>query len=160
MDNKDKLFSLKDEDPKLYEKLVIAVKDLETKGYAVIPNIIDEKRIEEYKTMMWDTLESASSEYDSFKFDRNIKSYEDYNMSYLIPHKHGIIESYRANHCEAARAARKEEKILQVFAEMYGDTRLVSSLDRINFKFPGKPYKSQKPWPHCGILFISTYNFN
>src|SRR5277367_3949922 len=143
MSNND-YFSLREEDPKLYKKVLIAVNDLKIKGYAVITNIINEERRKEYLSMMWDMFESMGGQYDVDKLDRNIESYSKHSMSNLLPHKHGIIESYRINHCEAAREARKEKKILQVFSSIYGSTRLVCSLDRINWKFPGKPYKSQK----------------
>lgn len=153
-------FSLKENDPVLYKKLMVAVEDLKVKGYATIPSIIDDKRIEEYKSMMWDTLESMSSEQEDHKFDRKKESYVDYQVKHLPSHKHGILESYRINHCQAAREARKEKKILEVFATMYGDTRLVCSIDRINFKFPGKKYKSLKDWPHVGMLLSFTFSFS
>lgn len=147
-------FSLKHTRPDLYKKVKRAAKDLKEKGYAVIPSVLDEQEVEQYKAKMWDTLGSmtASDVYKrgvNTKFDRSIDNYEQYKMSDLFPHKHGILESYRMNHCEAARDARKEPKILEVMTALYGDTRLVCSMDRINWKFPGKQYKSQEDWPHC-----------
>ena len=145
-----KTFSLKQKNPLLYAKVLKAKRDLEKNGWAVIEGVITETDIERYREKMWDTLEAASSQYDEKKrFDRNISDYSTFPMSDLPPHKHGILETYRINHCEAARDARKEEAILQIFASLLGTTRLVCSLDRINWKFPGKPYVSVADWDHA-----------
>ncbi len=39
--------------------------------------------------------------------------------------------------------------MIEVFARLFGTDQLVCSLDRINFKFPGRPYVSKGPWCHA-----------
>lgn len=36
-----------------------------------------------------------------------------------------------------------------MFAALFGDTRLVGSMDRFNFKVPGRAFASLADWPHC-----------
>jgi hypothetical protein len=134
-------------------KIEKAVKDLNEKGYAVINNIITEERRKFYEDSIWSTMESIN---EDFTRDKN---YSNTKMSDLFPHKHGILESYRVNHCEAAREARKDPAILKVFAAHYGTTQLIGSMDRINFKFPGKSYTSRGRWDHIGIYFLIIYDY-
>jgi hypothetical protein len=141
-------FSLERDDPDLFAKVLKARDDLLKYGYAVVPSLISQERIDGYKSMMWDTLESMSSQYDDFQFKRDCDDYSKYKADNLPLHKHGILELYRINHCQAAREARKDERILKFFSALYGTTQLVCSLDRINFKFPGRAYRSQGDWPH------------
>lgn len=129
----------------LKDKILNAVEDLKTKGYAIIESIIDEKTRLELISMMWDTLESESNN----KINREKKNYSDMKMSELFPHKHGIIESYKFNHSEFVRKIRTLDPILEIFSAIYGTTQLIGSLDRVNVKLPGKSYKSTKDWPHA-----------
>ncbi len=144
----EQAFSLERDDPDLYAKVLKARDDLLTNGYAVVPSLISQERVDEYKSMMWDTLESMSGQYDDFQFKREYDNYSTYKADHIPMHKHGILECYKINHCQAAREARKDERILKFFVALYGNTQLVCSLDRITFKFPGRPYRSQGDWPH------------
>lgn len=141
------------------EKINKAVESLKIKGYAIINNVITKERIEFYKNSIWSTMESIDNEI----FSRE-KDYSDTKMSDLLNHKHGILESYRINHCEAAREARKDPEVLKIFCAIYGTTQLIGSLDRINFKFPGKKYSSRGRWDHIdqnprklGLRSIQSY---
>ena len=139
------------DDPVLYAKIVKAAEDLKQNGYAIIESLWDAERIQQCTNEMWDTLESMSQCYekDGQHFDRARGSYTKFPMSNLLPHKHGICETAGLNHAEALRHARTDDAILRVFATLYGNTQLLGSMDRVNFKFPCKKYASLADWPHA-----------
>jgi hypothetical protein len=68
--------------------------------------------------------------------------------SVLPPHKHGILESYRINHAECVREVRRDPALIKIFAQLYGTDQLTCSMDRVNFRFPGRCYESKGPWCH------------
>ena len=144
-------YSTEADDPELYAKIVGAAKHLKKHGWAVMEDLIDEKTIQRNTSKMWDTLEAMSAQYKKAgeHFSRECTNYAAVPMSRLLPHKHGIVESAHFNHCEAAREMRVHDIVLKVFATLYGTTQLVGSMDRINWKFPGKKYTSQAEWPHA-----------
>lgn len=62
------------------------------------------------------------------------------------------------------RDLRKNPKVLAVYARLNGSTCLVSSLDRVNWKFPGRKYTSKGSWAHVdqnarnlGLRYIQSY---
>lgn len=129
--------------------ILTAARDLREKGYAVVPNVISEEKRLGYVAKMWDTLE-AMSKHSAQPFYRGA-DYSEVRSTCMPPHKHGICETYRMNHAQVVREIRKDRDVWEVFAALFGSTQLVGSLDRINFKFPGKEYKSLAPWAHIGI---------
>ena len=59
---------------------------------------------------------------------------------------------------------RVHDIVLKVFVTLYGTTQLVDSMDRVNWKFPGKKYTSQAEWPHAdqqpgrnGLRCVQSY---
>lgn len=135
-----------DDDEKLIElieKVKQAAIDIEEKGYAVITGLYSPEECQEIRTKMWRHLSSIS--------DGKWTSEKDYSKmraTELLPHKHGIIESFRFNHLDTIREIRRDPRIHWIFALLYGTDQLTGSLDRVNFKFPGRTYKSRDSWPH------------
>lgn len=138
------------EQPRITDELVQAVRqaarDLETKGWAVVPSLFSPQECDQLLFDQWTALEAATlgelnphwskEEWAAMKADE------------LPPHQHGIMTGWRLNHCEPVRRVRRDPRCLFVFASLYGTDQLCGSLDRINFKFPGRLYRSVKPWPH------------
>jgi hypothetical protein len=139
------------DDPAFYAKCVATVEHLKTHGWAVWDGFLDAAEIEANTAKMWDTLEAMSAKYKPVgeHFTRERQSYASYHMDKLLPHKHGIVETAYINHAEAVRDIRTHDKVLRFFTTLYGTTQLVGSMDRVNFKFPGRRYKSQADWPHA-----------
>jgi hypothetical protein len=125
------------------DKICQAADDLDKLGYAVIRGVYSNEEAEKIHSDMWSCLEKATEG----KLHRDL-DYTKKKAMDLLPHQHGIIHSYRINHAPPIRQVRRDPRILNIFASFYGTDQLTSSMDRINFKFPGKVYESRKPWPH------------
>lgn len=76
------------------------------------------------------------------------QDYKNMRATDLLPHKHGIIESWRFNHFDTIREIRRDKRIHWIYALLYGTDQLTGSIDRVNFKFPCRHYKSKNTWPH------------
>lgn len=129
--------------PSLIEKVRKAALEIEEKGYAVIPDVFSDEECADRIKSMWQHLSDIS--------DGKLTPDMDYSRaraSDLLPHKHGIIEAWRFNHLRTIREIRREKRIISIFALLYGTDQLTGSIDRVNFKFPGRPYKSNDTWPH------------
>lgn len=145
------------------EKLILSVKEAATqlneKGYAIIPDVFSQEECAEIREKMWQHISDISggeltptTDYTKLKADQ------------LPAHKHGIIESWRFNHFRTIREIRRHERILLIYALLYGTDQLTSSIDRVNFKFPGRVYQSNDTWPHVdqnpaklGCITIQSY---
>lgn len=127
----------------LVQKVRQAAIDLEEKGYAVIPDLYSSEECREIGTTMWQHLNEIS--------DGRLTPEKDYKharATELLPHKHGIVESFRFGHLRTIREIRRDKRVIAVFALLYGTDQLTASMDRVNFKFPGRVYKSVETWPH------------
>lgn len=127
----------------LIDKVRQAAIDLEEKGYAVIPGVYSQEECGQKIEAMWQHLNEIS--------DGKLTPEKDYahmRANELLPHKHGIIESWRFGHLRTIREIRRDKRIISIFALLYGTDQLTGSMDRVNFKFPGRPYKSAGTWPH------------
>ena len=129
--------------PVLIEKVKQAALDLEENGYAVIPELFGREECERLCQRMWAHWANLS--------DNKMTPNEDYAQWYatqLPAHKHGIIESWGLNHLDLIREIRRDPRLLWCYALLYGTDQLTASMDRINFKFPSRRYKSKAEWPH------------
>lgn len=155
----------------LLAKIDQAAEDLKTKGYAVIPSLFSKNECEEYKSRVWSFVEGLGL--------KRTSNFGKTTASELLPHSHGIIHSYRWNHgkhslshkrpsnlflAKPFRDLRKNPKVLAVHSRLNGSSCLVSSLDRVNFKFPGRKYTSRDSWAHVdqnprnlGLRYIQSY---
>jgi hypothetical protein len=140
----------------LKKKIDDAAKDLKTKGYAVIPSLFTEEECLDFKERVWDFLDSLG-----LKRDLN---YASIKATQLPPHSHGIMHAYRMNHAKPFRELRVNPKVLAVHSRLNGSSCLVSSLDRVNIKFPGRSYRSQGSWAHVdqnarnlGLRYVQSY---
>lgn len=146
-------------DPELIEKVRQAAIDIEEKGYAVIPGVFSKEECRQKREAMWQHLSEIS--------DGKLTPERDYAHAYakdLLPHKHGICEAWRFNHLRTIREIRRDKRAISIFSLLYGTDQLTSSIDRVNFKFPGRAYKSVDTWPHVdqhaaklGRISIQSY---
>lgn len=129
--------------PSLKLRIEQAARDLELYGYAVIKQVLSEEVCAQTCSEMWDCLAKASHGELTKETDYSKKMAKD-----MPSHKHGISEIYRLNHAPPIRALRCHPAVLEIYCRLYGSKQLTSSMDRVNFKFPGRRYKSQGDWPH------------
>lgn len=127
----------------LLAKVKQAALDLEERGYAIIPDVFSSEECREIREKMWKHMADISDNY--FTPDRN---YAVEKATALPAHKHGIIESWRFNHLSTIREIRRDERLVRIYALLYGTDQLTASIDRVNFKFPGRTYRSLDVWPH------------
>jgi len=137
---------VKDDIALLIEKVKKAALDLEEHGYAVIPGVFSETECGEIIDKMWRHLYEISK--DAPHRLTPEQDYRKMRATDLLPHKHGIIESWRFNHFKTIREIRRDRRILWIFALLYGTDQLTGSMDRVNFKFPNRAYVSKDVWPH------------
>ncbi len=130
-------------DQDLVQKILQASRDLKTKGYAVVRQVLSKDEASQTLADMWDCLEKATDH----KITRNA-DFAKMKATDLLPHQHGIIHSYRFNHAPPCRRIRRNKRLLQIYAALYGTDQLTASMDRINFKVPGRRFKSKAAWPH------------
>lgn len=143
----------------LYEKVKKAAEDLKRDGYAVIEDVFTQEECVAFREKMWRHWEEISDGKITEKSDFKKMLAKD-----LPPHKHGILESYRINHVKTIREIRSDPRIVAIYAFLYATDQLTCSTDRINFKFPGRSYKSAKQWDHAdqhparlGCITIQSY---
>ena len=141
------------------EAIKQAALDLERDGYAVIRGVYSREEATQVEDAAWACLTKATG--GALHQDRN---YARELAKNLLPHKHGIIESHRFNHAPWVRQVRRDPRIISIFAALYGTDQLVASMDRVNFKLPGKVYAAAEPWPHIdqnprrvGRITIQSY---
>lgn len=132
------------------EELVQAVRqaalDLEKKGWAVVPSLFSPAECDQLLADQWACFDAASDSRLNPHWSK--EEWARMKADDLPPHQHGIMTGWRINHCEPVRRVRRDRRCLFVFASLYGTDQLCGSMDRINFKFPGRTYRSVKPWPH------------
>ncbi len=143
----------------LIRKINKAAKDLKKKGYAVIEEVFSSAECETLMEDMWKCLEKATN-----GVIRKDADFSKLKGPQLLPHKHGIIQAYRLNHAPFIRKVRRDLRIIEIYAALMGTDQLVASMDRINFKYPGRSYRSAEPWPHMdqdprfpGLITIQSY---
>jgi len=135
---------------------------LQEKGFAVIPRLISKKDCSLYERRMMALMLNHLGIEDILNTDPKAKKTMTEvmtqtfvrgkrNANQLPPHKHGILESHRANRFDVVDEIRAHPKIALVFALLYGLTsidQLVSSIDRVNFMLPGRSYAERTVNPN------------
>lgn len=128
----------------LVAQVRVAAQCLEEHGWACIEGILTQEEIAQYREDLWQFLGAISN--DKFHRDADFKSMKS---TELPTHQHGIIISKGFNHAWFVRRLRQHNKVLAVFALLFGTDQLTGSMDRVNVKFPGRQYKSTAPWAHA-----------
>lgn len=117
---------------------------LKKDGYAVIRGVFTKEECGSLVDRMWQHWSDASNG----KLRREA-SFKSMKAMELPPHQHGIIQSYRSGYFETVREIRTDPRIILVYATLYATGHLTGSIDRVNWKFPGRPYRSVDAWPHA-----------
>ncbi|GFZ46429.1 hypothetical protein JCM24511_04676 [Saitozyma sp. JCM 24511] len=123
------------------------LEDLRTKGYAVIPSIIPQDRVERYIDDAHSWLEEFGMGY---KRDDKATWSED-NLP--ISNKGGLYNQYSAGHEAWVWRARCEPGVISAFQDLWGTEELIVSFDGVNVTFPYGPHgrtdiEVTPPWPH------------
>lgn len=123
-------------DPAFLAKVRQAAADLETLGYAVVPDIVEPALLDWAHARFWEVMAAASNnnmvqpngpaDLRGFTFG------EKWTMN-----KHGILEDSELAHLDFVHAVRLHPLVMLTFALLYGSEHsLVVATDRINYQLP------------------------
>jgi hypothetical protein len=145
--------------PELVQAVRDATEQLKSKGWAIVPSLFEPAECDDYLARYWKALGHATNGALHPEAD-----YTGLRGRDLPPHSHGILLSHRANHAACVREMRADPRAIFVHAALQNTDQLWSSLDRVCFKFPGRVYRAQQPWPHfdqtprrTGLLYVQSY---
>ena len=113
------------------KKMETFKKDLEEKGYCIIPNILSNDEIEEAKTLFYD-------------WQKTIPNHDKFH-SLINPH--GIYKFHQIGHQEHAWFIRTRPQIINVFKYLWKCEDLTVSFDGSNY-IPQNCTKKDRTWTH------------
>ena len=96
--------------------------DLRENGYAVVPSVIFEEAIAQYKARFWDWIESFGT-----GIDRN--DHRTWGGERWPPSIRGLLQHYGIGHASFVWALRSEKAIIDVFSAIWGTDDLLVSFD-------------------------------
>ena len=95
---------------------------LKEHGYAVVPNVISQEKVESYKTRFWQWMGSFGT-----KLSEDPSTWESKNWP---PSIRGLLQHYRIGHSKFVWDLRCEPAVLDVFSTIWGEERdLLVSFD-------------------------------
>lgn len=141
------------EDRALYAKILQASKELDEKGYAVVPSVLSDSEADAVHDAFWHRMNIASNDrlkrprgrgdLVGFKQEGNwpLQSYDPRPLSLThSPHyrpRHGIFQDGQWAHQDFVYDVRCHPRVLHVFACIYGKGKgLVVAADRLNYQLP------------------------
>ena len=107
------------------------IKELEDNGYTVIPNVYNQKEIEEY----WK------------EFNKWRESIPNLDYYHTIIDYHGIFKYFQVAHQRFAWLARTNPKILNIFKKIWNTNELVCSFDGCCY-YPNETDEEPRYWIH------------
>jgi hypothetical protein len=121
-------------DTTLEARIQQAAHDLDTKGYAVIGNVVDPALCDSLHAQVWQAFEQASR--TQLKQPHNPRDLLDFKFTRDWPrNKHGIMEDGPLAHMPFMHAVRTHPAVATVFARLYGASEgLVFAPDRMNYQ--------------------------
>ncbi len=145
-----------------YEKYLTTPSELretlETFGVAIIPSVLSEEECSSAFSGMWDFLEYITQKW---KVPISRKKKESWKGFYsLFPLHSMLIQYFSIGHFPFAWEVRKNEKILSVFAELWGCEKedLLSSFDGSSFSLP--PEVTGRGWDRGNEWFHTDQSFS
>ncbi|GAA6023650.1 hypothetical protein JCM10207_005098 [Rhodosporidiobolus poonsookiae] len=119
-------------------------RDLERDGFAIVKGVVPPARAAA-------CTDAAVGWAGQFGFQLDDKS--TWKAECLPVGENGLVNEYGASHERWVWEARTEDRVVQVFEELWGTKELIVSFDAINFCLPVGPHartdlEPTKPWPH------------
>lgn len=159
------------EDEELNEAIEVAAKDLQEKGYAVVPGIFTADQCTEALDKFWQVLTTASG--GRIQRPRSAADWAKFKKGGNWPSEmHGILANGEWAHLPMVRSMRTENpRACYVFMRLYGCQvhELKQANDRVNFQAPAEwmPHSLKKvpkaqlgiedaSWLHCDQALLKT----
>uniref|UniRef100_A0A383WPX7 Phytanoyl-CoA dioxygenase n=1 Tax=Tetradesmus obliquus TaxID=3088 RepID=A0A383WPX7_TETOB len=119
-------------DSSLSSAVAAAAEHLAEHGWAVVPGVLSKEECQQYEQGVWGWLGRLSG--GSIRRDEPSTWTEACGWP---PAYKGIVNTLEVAHQDFVWRVRKHPRLLQVFAELYGTSELLSSFDSINLMPPG-----------------------
>eukprot|EP01113_Clastostelium_recurvatum_P030656 TRINITY_DN3740_c0_g1_i3.p1 TRINITY_DN3740_c0_g1~~TRINITY_DN3740_c0_g1_i3.p1 ORF type:complete len:302 (+),score=75.38 TRINITY_DN3740_c0_g1_i3:82-987(+) len=116
------------------------IQDLRDKGWAVVKGAVPADRAEQYYQGMWDFFEGFGTGLDR----RRPATWKDERWPAVL--HGGLMQHYAVGHEQFVWDARCEPGVIDAFARIWNDDKLLVSFDGINLTRPG--VSEGRPWPH------------
>jgi hypothetical protein len=132
------------EDDTLAKRIIQGARDLESKGYCVIPGVVETDLCDYAHNRLWEILEGSTSERANpshrLHQPHSAQDLQGFVRSGVWPmNKHGIFEDAAYAHMDFVHAIRTHPAVATVFAHLYGaKTGLIVAPDRINYQMPAE----------------------
>lgn len=118
-----------------------AASDLESQGWAVVPDVLTSSECKQYVDEAWLWLESLDTGIS--RNDPTSWGDEKWPTSFR-----GIINTLEVSHQDFVWRIRQHPSVLKVFEALWGTNELLSSFDSINILKPGQHESSTDSWLH------------
>lgn len=111
------------------------LEDLKKNGVAVLPNVLDEKEIQEMKDGMWEMLEHVTSK---FPLPIDKKKIETWSSILELYPRHDMLIQHYVGHSQFMWNLRQNPKIAKIFGKIWNcnETDLLTSFDGLSIHFP------------------------
>ena len=109
---------------------------IKSKGYCVIPNILDKNEINNAKNGLWDTLEHLTQYLPTPIKREDNQTWKTYYE--LHSNRKLIIQNWQIGHSQFVWDIRQNPKIANIFSKLWNieNTDLLTSFDAISFHIP------------------------
>lgn len=129
-------------------------------GVAIIPNILNESEIIEFKNGVWEYLNHITKNFDIPIDKNNEKSYRSFRNLFALHSM--LIQHWGIGHAQFNWDLRQNKKIVDVFAKIWNvkSDELLTSFDGASIHFPPEitnlGWYRGNDWFHCD----QTFTFN
>jgi hypothetical protein len=115
---------------------------LKEHGYAVVPNVISQDKIDSYKTRFWEWMSSFGT-----NLNEDPATWESKNWP---PSIRGLLQHYGIGHAKFVWDLRCEAAVLEVFSKIWKDSNLLVSFDGACLSKPAHIKKNleKDSWAH------------
>ena len=113
-------------------------------GVAVIPNVLDEKEIENMNCGVWDMLETITKPFPIPIIKSDINTWKSYYQ--LLPNHSMLLQHYQVGQAQYVWDIRQNPKIVDIFCDLWNVDRynLLTSFDGISFHMPPEILQNQR----------------
>lgn len=110
------------------------LQDLEEKGYAIIPNVIEEELLEKHRQQMWEMLYTLTSKWEVPIEENNPKSYRGFYD--FFPLHSMLLQHWEVGQSQLSWDIRQNPKVIQCFEKIFSTSELLVSYDGMSIHFP------------------------
>lgn len=144
-----------------YEKYITDIDSLkntiERYGVGIVPNVLDDKEINQMNEGMWDYLEYVSQKFDKPIQRDDRKSWVHYLK--MFPKHSMLLQQFGVGHAQYIWDLRQNEKIADIFSRFWDVPKedLLVSFDGASFHFPPEDTNRgwyRKTWYHTDQSYL------